>query len=225
MASTHAAHIATSSAPALQVTDVAKTFGRREVLRGVALELPSGCLAGVVGENGSGKSTLLNILAGRLAPDSGTVRVAGRVGYCPQEPVLNASFTVDQHLELFRAAYGLVTLDRAYELVEALGFAAYRGERVDRLSGGTRQKLNVVLALMHEPPLLLLDEPYQGFDWETYHRFWGLAGELRAGGCTLLVVSHIAHDIERFDRLWRMEEGCLVPDEHPDSGPGGRVTR
>ncbi|MET9431117.1 ABC transporter ATP-binding protein [Streptomyces sp. NPDC003036] len=202
-----------------------KAYGRRKVLRGVDLELRAGCLAGVVGENGSGKSTLLNILAGRLAPDAGEVQVAGRVGYCPQEPVLNASFTVDQHLEFFRAAYGLPTLSRAYELVETLGFSSYRGDRVDRLSGGTRQKLNVVLALMHDPPVLLLDEPYQGFDWETYHRFWDLAEELRAEGCALLVVSHIAHDIERFDRLWRMEAGCLVVDERTAADAGPAVHR
>ncbi|MEV6576352.1 ABC transporter ATP-binding protein [Streptomyces sp. NPDC051577] len=192
-----------------------KAFGRRRVLRGVDLELQPGCLAGVVGENGSGKSTLLGILAGRLAPDAGEVGVSGRVGYCPQEPVLNPAFTVEQHLEFFRAAYRLSSLARADELVDVLGFTSYRRERVDRLSGGTRQKLNVVLALMHEPPVLLLDEPYQGFDWDTYLRFWGLAERLRAAGCALLVVSHIVHDIERFDRLWRMEAGRLVVDERP----------
>ncbi|MFV0133103.1 ABC transporter ATP-binding protein [Streptomyces sp. HMX87] len=190
-----------------------KSFGRRNVLRGVDLELPAGCLAGVVGENGSGKSTLLRILAGLMTPDRGEVYCAGRVGYCPQEPVVNPSFTVDQHLAFFRAAYGLADLTKAYELVDVLGFSEYRAARIDRLSGGTRQKLNLVLALMHQPPVLLLDEPYQGFDWETYLRFWDLAGRLRTAGCSLLVVSHIAHDMDRFDRLWRMEAGRLVTDD------------
>ncbi|MFI8849701.1 ABC transporter ATP-binding protein [Streptomyces sp. NPDC053499] len=196
--------------------EVTKAFGRRRVLRGVDLELPPGCLAGVVGENGSGKSTLLNILAGRLAADGGEVHCPGRIGYCPQDPVLNASFTVDQHLEFFRTAYDLPDLERARQLVDTLGFAEYRRDRVDHLSGGTRQKLNVVLAMMHDPPVLLLDEPYQGFDWETYQRFWRLAEELRSAGRSLLVVSHIAHDIGRFDLLWRIEEGRLKADERLD---------
>lgn len=198
------------SMPVLQVSDVHKAYGRHRVLRGADLELPAGCLAGVVGENGSGKTTLLRILAGQLAPDHGVVRYAGRIGYCPQETVLNPAFTVDQHLELFQVAYGLAGLERAHELVDTLNFSAYRRHRIATLSGGTQQKLNLVLALMHGPPLLLLDEPYQGFDWEAYQRFWKLAEELRKAGCSFLVVSHIAYDTARFDKLWQLTAGQLI---------------
>ncbi|AZQ70110.1 ABC transporter ATP-binding protein [Streptomyces luteoverticillatus] len=198
--------------PLLEVHDVHKAYGRHRVLRGVDMELRAGRLAGVVGENGSGKSTLLRILAGRLRPDRGVVKGPGRIGYCPQETVLNPAFTVEQHLELFRVAYGLPGLDRAHELLETLHFADYRRHRIGTLSGGTQQKLNLVLALMHDPPLLLLDEPYQGFDWEAYQRFWELAGQLRAVGRSCLVVTHIAYDTSRFDDLWRLDAGRLVDD-------------
>ncbi|MBH1937370.1 ABC transporter ATP-binding protein [Streptomyces sp. AV19] len=203
----------------MRVTDVHKAYGRHQVLRGAGLELPAGCLAGIVGENGSGKTTLLRILAGQLRPDRGTVECPGPVGYCPQETVLNPAFTVDQHLELFRVAYRLAGPGRAHELLDMLRFTAYRHHRIGTLSGGTQQKLNLVLALMHDPPLLLLDEPYQGFDWEAYQRFWELAAALREAGRSFLVVSHIAYDTGRFDRLWRLEGGRLVREGRSAHGP------
>ncbi|KNB50660.1 ABC transporter [Streptomyces caatingaensis] len=205
----------------MRVHDVHRAYGRHRVLRGASLELPAGCLAGVVGENGSGKTTLLRILAGRLRPDRGTVSYRGPLGYCPQETVLNPAFTVDQHLELFRVAYRLADLSRAHELLDTLRFSDCRRRRTGTLSGGTQQKLNLVLALMHDPPLLLLDEPYQGFDWEAYQRFWELAGELRTAGRSFLVVSHIAFDTGRFDRLWRLEDGRLVDDARRAHDPAG----
>jgi ABC-type multidrug transport system ATPase subunit len=115
---------------------------------------------GIVGENGAGKSTLLRILVGSLALDSGVVERRGALGYCPQETVLHDAFTVEQHLRFFQIAYGLDSLHRAFELLEILSCTDYRRERPGTLSGGTRQKLNLVLALMHDPQVLLLDEPY-----------------------------------------------------------------
>lgn len=89
----------------------------------------------------------------------------------------------------------------------------YRDERVAELSGGTRQKLNLILALMHDPHVLLLDEPYQGFDWETYLRFWDLAATLRDRGCAILLVSHLAYDVSRLDVLMRLQAGVLRETE------------
>jgi ABC-type multidrug transport system ATPase subunit len=175
----------------------------------VDLVLPPGALTGVVGENGAGKSTLLRILSGELRPDGGAVRHRGRLGYCPQQAVLNDAFTVRQHLEFFRTAYGLRNLCRAEELMDVLGLTAYAGVRTGVLSGGTRQKVNLTLALMHDPQVLLLDEPYQGFDWETYLRFWELVTRLREAGRAVLVVSHLAHDAERLDRLFHLRGGVL----------------
>ncbi|MEW2120638.1 ABC transporter ATP-binding protein [Streptomyces sp. NPDC005474] len=193
----------------MEVRGVHHAYRRRVVLRGVDLRLRAGVLAGVVGENGAGKSTLLKILAGELRPGRGVVRHRGRFGYCPQRVVLNGSLTVRQHLEFFKVAFGLADLRRAEEVMDVLGFAEYTNERVGVLSGGTRQKLNLTLALMHDPQVLLLDEPYQGFDWDTYQRFWDLAAGLRDAGRSVLVVSHLAYDIDRLDELWRLDEGVL----------------
>lgn len=191
----------------LQVTDVWKSYGKHEVLRGACLDVPAGALVGVVGENGAGKSTLLRIVSGQMSPDAGVVHRHGPVGYCPQLPLLNDVLTVDQHLRYFQVAYELPTLAPAYELLESLGFREPGRRRVADLSGGTRQKLNVTLALMHDPPTVVLDEPYQGFDWDTYLRFWQLAEHMRDRGRSVVVVSHLAHDAERFDLLGKLRDG------------------
>ncbi|BDM74446.1 ABC transporter ATP-binding protein (plasmid) [Streptomyces nigrescens] len=193
----------------LEVRGLRHAYGRRVVLRGVDLTVRPGALVGVVGENGTGKSTLLKILSGELRPQRGNVRRAGRFGYCPQDVVLNDALTVRQHLEFFRTAFALSDLRYTDEIMEVLRFSEYADERAGLLSGGTRQKLNLTLALMHDPRLLLLDEPYQGFDWETYQRFWHLAARLRDAGRSVLVVSHLAYDAERLDELWRLQDGVL----------------
>ncbi|MBO8191630.1 ABC transporter ATP-binding protein [Streptomyces oryzae] len=195
----------------MEVRDVWHAYGHREVLRGLDFDLRPGVLAGIVGENGAGKSTLLKILSGELRPQRGTVCHGCRFGYCPQDVVLNDVLTVGQHLEFFRVARGLPDLRHAREVMEALRLTEYADERAGLLSGGTRQKLNLTLALMHDPQVLLLDEPYQGFDWDTYQRFWDLAARLRGAGRSVLVVSHLAYDAERLDELWRLQGGVLHP--------------
>jgi ABC-2 type transport system ATP-binding protein len=193
----------------LQAQDLYKSFGRRKVLRGVNFSVYPGTLIGIVGENGAGKSTLLRMLAGELRPDRGDVLRRGAMGYCPQNVILNGTLTINQHLDYFRAAYHIPDLQRADELVEQLGYQQYRKALVSQLSGGTQQKLNLTLALMHQPHLLLLDEPYQGFDWETYLRFWDLVRALRASGCAVLVISHLFFEQQHFDALYRLHEGSV----------------
>jgi len=181
-----------------------------EVLRGASLEVRPHELVGLVGENGSGKSTLMQIIVGLLARDAGTLSAPSRLGYCPQQPLLWDKLTVAEHFELFARAYGLDD-DRAGaargELLDELDFAAYLGYRVEELSGGTRQKLNLALALLHEPELLLLDEPYTGFDWETYVRFWEMAETRRANGMGILIVSHLLAERERLTRVYELRDG------------------
>lgn len=182
----------------------------KQVLRGANLELRPGEVVGLVGENGSGKSTLMKILVGALSSDSGTIGHSGLVGFCPQEPVLYERLTCDEHFELFGRAYGMSDSSVAKsrdDLYDTLGFARWRGARVEELSGGTRSKLNLGVALLPDPDLLLLDEPYAGFDWDTYQRFWELTQDRRAAGRTLLIISHFITDVERFDRVYDLIEG------------------
>jgi ABC-type multidrug transport system ATPase subunit len=202
-----------SAQPSLVATDVARTFGRREVLRGVTFSAHRGEMIGIVGENGAGKTTLLRIIAGLLPASRGRVEVRGPRGYCPQEPQVHPALTVAQNVEWFAAAYRMPRTIPAGALMERLAFEQYRDVLVRDLSGGTRQKLNLVLALMHAPAILLLDEPYQGFDWETYQRFWALAEESRRAGQTIVVISHLFYESGRFDRVLRLRDGVLTTAE------------
>jgi len=209
-----------TTAPVLEAHGITKAYGRRPVLRSADLAIMPGQLAGVVGENGSGKSTLLKILAGTLAADGGRVRLAGTLGYCPQAPVLNDNLTVAQHLRYFAAARRLQSLDRASGLLAELGYEQYLDTVVSALSGGTRQKLNLTLALLHDPDVLLLDEPYQGFDWETYLRFWRLAENLRERGKAIVIITHLVFEQQRFDILADLSGGQLrqrVPARRNDA--------
>ena len=184
-----------------------------EVLRGASMMVCTGELVGLVGENGSGKSTLMQIVVGLLGRDGGSVEQFGRLGYCPQVPMLWDKLTVDEHFTLFAHAYSL-DQERKKQAVERLlaelRFERYRRHRVEELSGGTRQKLNLALALMHEPTLLLLDEPYSGFDWETYVRFWEMGERRRDAGMGILIVSHFLTERERLDRVYELRDGVAV---------------
>ena len=202
----------------LRVSDVAKRFRRgiwpwrhsTAVLTGASLEVRAGELVGLVGENGSGKSTLMQLIVGLLARDSGTIDRPGRLGYCPQQPLLWDKLTAAEHFALFAPAYRMNETDSlaaTKRLMDELDFARYADYRVEQLSGGTRQKLNLALALMHTPELLLLDEPYSGFDWETYLRFWEMTKTRRDAGMSILIVSHLLAERDRLDRIYELRDG------------------
>jgi ABC-type multidrug transport system ATPase subunit len=186
---------------------------RNTVLRGADLAIGPGEVVGLVGENGSGKSTLMKVLVGALAADAGTVTRTGRLGYCPQEPLVYGRLTCDEHFDLFGHAYGMtgaaIEASRA-AIYDALGFARYAKVRADQLSGGTLAKLNLGLALLPDPDVLMLDEPYAGFDWDTYQKFWDLVAKRREAGRSVLIVSHFVVDEERFDRIVTVRDGKAV---------------
>lgn len=209
-----------ANGPILKVESVKKAFRshllwrqRTTVLDSASLEVRPAEIVGLVGENGSGKSTLMKIIAGMLASDSGSVQLRGRLGYCPQQPELWQKLTVAEHFRLFAAAYDLAPeAARRGEtsLLQDLSFERYLHYRVEDLSGGTRQKLNLALALLHEPDLLLLDEPYAGFDWETYLTFWTMSEARRDRGMAILIVSHLIGEQERLTRLYTLKDGRCV---------------
>lgn len=196
----------------LQVAGLHKAFGKRQVLAGLDLEVAAGEAVAIVGENGSGKSTLLKILAGLERADGGEVHQRSRIGYCPQRLELFESLTVAENLVYFGAAYGLTraTLrDTGRRYLERFRFAQYVHTPVKHLSDGTKQKLNLTVALLHTPELLLLDEPYQGFDYETFLNFANLLKEWRAEGRSVLTISHLITADLGMDRVLELREGRL----------------
>jgi ABC-type multidrug transport system ATPase subunit len=208
---------------AISASGVAKTYDSRlpftnavTVLDNATLEVKRGEVVGIMGENGSGKSTLMQILAGVLDHDAGDVNRSGTVGWCPQEPRLYDRLTVDETFELFGRAYGMTDTeieDARDWLTDVLDFERFRDRQIRNLSGGNRQKMNLSVALMHQPDLLLLDEPYTGFDWETFLAFWNLTDELRERGVGVAIISHIINERDRFDVIYELHDGHLHRQE------------
>ena len=188
----------------LRLRKVSKSYRRRSVLREVDLDLHAGEVAAVVGANGSGKSTLLEICAGTVRASSGRVERVRRIGYVPQYDGVSGLLTAAEHFRLFGAVHRMnAATSEAIggRLASGLGWRPRPAALVSQLSGGTQQKLNVVLGELDRPDLILLDEPYQGFDQSSYIDFWDQVFRWRDGGAGVLVVTHMLHDLDRVDHV------------------------
>jgi ABC-2 type transport system ATP-binding protein len=188
----------------LQAKGVTKRYKDRVVFERINFAVGPGEVVAVVGENGAGKSTLLKLLAGLMKPDEGRIIRDGTVGYCPQDPGVFARLSVDEHLRAFGAGLGFsatesVRIGRKH--LTALGMAPGEAGRSANLSGGTRQKLNLAIALLGDPDTLLLDEPYQGFDHGTYVNFWDLVNGWANKGKGVVIITHLLAELERADRV------------------------
>jgi ABC-2 type transport system ATP-binding protein len=179
--------------PILEARDLRKRFGTREALRGVSISAARGELVAVMGPNGAGKTTLLSILAGIQRPDAGTVgRTPREVGWVPQQPALYGKLTVAENLRLFARLEGADDVPATVErMLVQTGLADRANERVARLSGGNRQRVNVALGLVGSPPVLLLDEPGAALDPRQRERLWEFVEALaREAGTTVLYSTH-----------------------------------
>ena len=199
--------------PVLEADGIRKKYKKNEVLKGASFNVDAGEIVGIVGENGSGKSTLMRIVAGLQRSDAGTVFVRGEYGYCPQEPLVFDGLTMEENIAYFGSAFGLApdeASDRGTRLMDRLRCDDHRRTQGAQLSGGTKQKLNLILSLLHDPELLILDEPYQGFDYDSYLAFWDLAGDMARDGRSVVVVSHLMHDMSHLTRLYKLENGRAI---------------
>jgi ABC-2 type transport system ATP-binding protein len=192
----------------LVASGVSKRYGSTTILDHTDLRVRAGEVVALTGENGAGKSTLMRICAGILGADAGRVAAGGAIGYCPQSIGLFELLTADDHLVMFGRGAGLSrseALERGHAILHEFGYAI--GERVvvRDLSGGTRQKLNLALALLTDPSVLLLDEPYQGFDRGTYVNFWDHCQVWRQAGKAVVVVTHMLAELDRVDRVVELE--------------------
>ncbi len=204
--------------PVLRVSAVTKCFGKLEALRGVSFETNAGELVAVVGPNGAGKTTLLSILAGIQRPSAGSVSCAPReVGWAPQQPALYSKLSVAENLRLFAHLEKVPDVERSVSrMLEQTGLADRADERVDRLSGGNRQRVNVALGLMADPPVLALDEPSASLDPSQRMRLWSFIGGLAEKGTSVLFSTHNVVEARRYaDRVIVLDDGALLFDDSP----------
>ena len=188
----------------LRLRDVSARRGRHTVLSGINLTIHRGEVVAVVGANGAGKSTLLQLCAGLLRASGGSIERTPNFGYAPQLDSLAPLLTVDEHLRLFGAARGIRqgrSVSTGHRLLTRLGWTARGDQTAGTLSGGTQQKLNVALAQLDGPDLLLLDEPYQGLDALAYEDLWALISAWRTSGAGVLLVTHLLRDVDLVDRV------------------------
>lgn len=227
---------ATALTPVARLAGVGHAYGKVPALESVTLEIPSGCIVGLIGPDGVGKSTLLGLAAGAKCIQSGTVEVlAGdmsdrrhravvcpRIAFMPQGLGRNLypDLSVRENVEFFARLFGQGRAEREAriaELLASIGLAPFAGRRADKLSGGMRQKLGLCCSLIHDPDLLILDEPTTGVDPLSRRQFWDLVDRIRGrrGHMSVVVATAYMEEAERFDWLIAMNDGRVLAANTP----------
>jgi ABC-type multidrug transport system ATPase subunit len=233
------------SGPAIELQGLTKRYGDRTVVDDLSLSIGGGSIFGFLGPNGSGKTTTIKMLCGLVRPSAGCARVAGydvesqstsvrrSIGYMAQGFSLYGDLTVDENLEFYARAYGIAARDRAQRkrrVIEIAGIAQYVTYLSSSLSGGWQRRLALACALMHDPPIVFLDEPTAGIDPVARRDLWDLLFRLAATGKTFFVTTHYMDEAERCSSLAYIYQGHVLasgsPEEIcslPDVTPRGTV--
>src|SRR3954454_16849338 len=207
-----AVRTASSTAPALRVEAVSKRYGDRRALHDVSFDAAPGETVAIIGPNGAGKTTLLQILAGSLAPTSGKVHAPAGIGWVPQQAAIYSKLSVAENLRLFARLEKVpdvaATVDR---MLEQTGLRERAGDEVGRLSGGNRQRLNIAVGLLSEPPVVLLDEPSSSLDPRQREILWSFVEGLAGGGTTVVFTTHNVGEARRHaDRVLVLADGEVL---------------
>ena len=217
---------------AISVRDVRKSYGALEAVRGVSFDVERGEVFGLLGPNGAGKTTTVEILEGYRRRDGGTVEVLGadpaeaggdwreRIGVVLQSSAMYETLTVAEMLQLFAGYYS--SPRSVDEVVELVGLREKRDDRVRRLSGGQRRRLDLGIALVGDPELIFLDEPTTGFDPHARRQAWDTLRSLRSLGKTIVLTTHYLDEAEQLaDRLAVLREGRIIREGTPTELTGG----
>lgn len=224
-------HAAVSQQPAIRLTGVVKRFDALVAVDGLDLEVPTGACFGLLGPNGAGKSTTMRMLTGQAIADEGSIRVLGyelpresklaraRMGVCPQESNLDIDLSVREVLDVFARLYRVPRAERDVAVDAALALAGLEqraDDRAAKLSGGMQRRLLIARALIHDPELVLLDEPTVGLDPQVRQQLWSLILTLRERGVTVLMSTHYIEEAERLaDHVAIMSSGKVVAQGSP----------
>jgi ABC-2 type transport system ATP-binding protein len=215
---------------AIEARGLTKKFGNFTAVDNLNLTVEAGVAFGLLGPNGAGKTTTIRMITGLIKPTAGYVRVYGHdvmterekviknIGYMPQKFGLYEDLTVEENLMLFGRLYGLNKSEvqqRSNELMEFLDLKIFRSRLAGKLSGGTKQRLSLAVALIHDPLLLILDEPTAGVDPPIRRQFWEIFRDLNRRGKTILITTHYMDEAENCDKLALMSAGRIIAEGSP----------
>ena len=213
---------------AIQFTGVSKRYGAAEALNGLTFDVQPGEMFGLIGADGAGKTTAIRLMCGLLKADAGDVRVLGhdpvrehrrlteKVGYLSQRFSLYGDLTIDENIAFFAVVHGVPDYHRRRDrLLDITQLTPFRTRLAERLSGGMKQKLALACTLVHQPELILLDEPTTGVDPISRREFWELLSELLADGITILMSTTYMDEAERCTRVALLHEGRLLAGGDP----------
>lgn len=209
----------------LKIENLYKNFGARSVLNGLSLTLQPGEIYSLLGANGAGKTTTINLICNLLKPDRGQIFVGDQsvseqtkalIGIAPQENLLYKTLSCRENLQFFGRLYGLYG-DRLQQQVqrclEAVGLLDRASSPVETLSGGMQRRLNIAVALVHQPKLVILDEPTTGLDIEARYEVWELIRQLQKQGITVLLTTHLLDEAERLsNRIGILKSGQIIAE-------------
>jgi ABC-2 type transport system ATP-binding protein len=209
----------------LKISRLSKRFAQRQALSDLSIDLPPGEIYGLLGPNGAGKTTALNILCGLLKPDSGEIFIKGQpvseatkrlVGVMPQQNLLYQSLTCQETLCFLARIYGLNRKEipaRVQDCLSAVNLADRAHDVVGDLSGGMQRRLSLAAAIIHQPKLVVLDEPSTGLDIEARYEVWELIRQLKQQQVTVLLTTHLLDEVERLcDRIGIIKQGKLLAE-------------
>lgn len=214
----------------ITVQNVSKRFDSIQAVAGISLAIPSGVIFGLVGSDGAGKSTLLRMIATMITPDSGMIAINGMdafarrgaikeiIGYMPQRFGLYRDLTVRENLDFFMDIFGVKGEERRKRRERYLGFSnllPFEGRLAGDLSGGMKQKLGLACVLVHEPRLLILDEPTNGVDPVSRQEFWDILLKMKSSGMTILISTAYLDEGEKCDRLALMHASRMLAEGAP----------
>ena len=212
-----------------EIRDVSKSYGNIQALSKVSFSVEEGEMFGLIGPDGAGKSTLYRLLATLLVPDSGSLTVMGHdtvkdyrllrrlIGYMPERFSLYPDLSISENLNFFASLFGVSIKDN-YDLIEPIfsQLAKFPDRPAGKLSGGMKQKLALSCALIHRPPILLLDEPTTGVDAVSRSEFWDMLATLRKHGITILVSTSYMDEATRCDRIAMIDHGRILRTDTPE---------
>ncbi|MBP7777949.1 MAG: ABC transporter ATP-binding protein [Acidobacteria bacterium] len=214
--------------PAIQLTNVTKRYGARAALDGLSFETARGEMFGLIGPDGAGKTTAIRLICGLLHADAGDVRVLGldpardhraithKVGYLSQRFSLYGDLTIDENVAFFAEIHGVTDYrERRNHLLDMTQLTPFRGRLADKLSGGMKQKLALACTLVHQPEVVLLDEPTTGVDPVSRREFWKLLSHFLEDGITILMTTPYLDEAERCSRVALVHDGALLALDTP----------